>query len=84
MKDGPKGTSITETINILMQPTTKANAWFWTCHICGKSRPDENINVRICTTQLEGGYEITLNIRYCNDRKSCRDASITLKKNIGL
>ena len=43
----------------------------WTCHICGKKRPDANISVLTKPNMINGvqcGYQ---NIRYCNDDPAC-------------
>ena len=43
----------------------------WTCHVCGKERPDDKISVY--TTSVDrGGIEIKQNVRYCNDNPDCR------------
>jgi len=50
----------------------------WTCHICGKERPDNKISVR--TTPLECGFvRITQNVRYCNDNTECIEESKTFR-----
>ena len=42
----------------------------WTCHICGKTRPDACISV--CTKPLKIGEVIAQqNVRYCNDNPEC-------------
>ena len=41
----------------------------WTCHICGKERGDENINVLTYFLKDLPGAE--RNIRYCNDNEEC-------------
>jgi hypothetical protein len=48
----------------------------WTCHICGEKRPDRKISV--LEVDVSKDFEMPpskaiTNIRYCNDRKSCRD-----------
>jgi hypothetical protein len=46
----------------------------WTCHVCGKERPDDKISVR-STEALVGGIAITQNVRYCNDNPDCVEGS---------
>jgi hypothetical protein len=44
----------------------------WTCHICGKERPDDKISVHTSKFKHgEDGIEITQNVRYCNDNPDC-------------
>lgn len=43
----------------------------WTCHICGDTRPDDKISVRQHITNADGGFTVTQNVRYCNDRPDC-------------
>ena len=42
----------------------------WTCHVCGKERPDAKISVYSRTVQ-KGTVGITENVRYCNDNPEC-------------
>ena len=42
----------------------------WTCHVCGKTRPDAKIGVWKKTGMVHG-VRIQQNIRYCIDRPSC-------------
>lgn len=51
----------------------------WTCHVCGRERPDALISV-----WSEGGellsketWTVTwhVNVRYCNDRSSCLEGA---------
>ena len=43
----------------------------WTCHICGKERPDKNISV-YQSPLIVNGVEIgEQNVRYCNDNPEC-------------
>lgn len=46
----------------------------WTCHLCGKERPDRLISVFCKEIDIgHGGAGIvTENIRYCNDDQVCR------------
>ena len=41
----------------------------WTCHVCGKERPDDKISVATGRILDLPGAEI--NIRYCNDNLDC-------------
>lgn len=50
----------------------------WTCHVCGKTRPDEKISV-LSTTQEFNGVEITQNVRYCNDDPACIEGAKHVK-----
>lgn len=46
----------------------------WTCHICGKRRPDAKISVHtkpLIIAGVEGGQ----NIRYCNDNSTCYEGA---------
>jgi hypothetical protein len=45
----------------------------WTCHVCGRERPDDRISVHHVTIDngKNDGIPITANVRYCNDRQSC-------------
>lgn len=43
----------------------------WTCHVCGKERPDERISVYSRQKTLPGGVVMTENVRYCNDSPDC-------------
>ena len=45
----------------------------WTCHVCGKKRPDDKISVYIRHRTLPNGVEIDENIRYCNDKPACKN-----------
>jgi hypothetical protein len=47
----------------------------WTCHICGKIRPDDKIAVYKHIRRLESGIEFIENVRYCNDNESCIEAA---------
>jgi len=44
----------------------------WTCHVCGKVRPDDKISV-FTRTNVVPGTDITFqeNVRYCNDNPEC-------------
>ncbi len=48
----------------------------WTCHVCGKLRPDDKISVysRVST---RFGVELTENVRYCNDNPDCVEKAKT-------
>jgi hypothetical protein len=43
----------------------------WTCHICGKKRPDAAISVFIKPLIIDGQIMGNQNIRYCNDNPDC-------------
>jgi hypothetical protein len=45
----------------------------WTCHICGRERPDDKISVMTKPLVFESGVVADQNVRYCNDDPSCRD-----------
>jgi len=52
----------------------------WTCHVCGDLRPDVFISVRRHDKSEECGMPpgtFQENVRYCNDRESCREGSKT-------
>lgn len=51
------------------------NVLTWTCHICGRERPDNKISVMKKPLVFESGVVADQNIRYCNDNPSCRDAA---------
>jgi hypothetical protein len=42
----------------------------WTCHVCGKERPDDKISVHSKTVTMNN-VPITQNVRYCNDNPEC-------------
>lgn len=44
----------------------------WTCHVCGKERPDASIDVYQRRHMWPGGVVVTENVRYCNDKPECR------------
>jgi hypothetical protein len=48
----------------------------WTCHICGKLRPDNKISVHSRIIN-HGGFEIKENVRYCNDNSECIEGAKT-------
>ena len=43
----------------------------WPCHVCGDLRPDDKISVLSRQEVLEGGVQVTTNVRFCNDRPAC-------------
>ena len=51
----------------------------WACHICGEVRPDARISVHKKPLVMASGviHGVFENIRYCNDRKGCFDATET-------
>jgi hypothetical protein len=53
-----------------MEPLT------WTCHVCGRERPDERISVYSRHVTLGGGVVAKENVRYCNDRPACAAGAI--------
>lgn len=46
------------------------SAMTWTCHICGKERPDEAIAVYKSVEKLFGAT-VQQNVRYCRDNPKC-------------
>jgi len=52
----------------------------WTCHVCGKERPDARISVYSSTIFLDDQNQITAqqNVRYCNDNPKCVEAAKVL------
>jgi len=42
----------------------------WSCHVCGKTRPDPKILV-VSRTVMSGPIEIKHNLRYCGDSPGC-------------
>ena len=44
----------------------------WTCHVCKEERPDRFISVFKRAGLIANRFPFTENIRYCNDRESCR------------
>jgi hypothetical protein len=50
------------------------NAIFWTCHVCGRERPDDRIKVYTVDLSAEFGLEpgtLSQNVRYCEDDRRC-------------
>jgi hypothetical protein len=43
----------------------------WTCHVCGRERPDQFISVFQKSIILFGDTPATQNVRFCNDRAEC-------------
>ena len=45
----------------------------WTCHVCGKTRPDAKISVYSTTKYIGETQQIPMqtNVRYCNDNSEC-------------
>lgn len=43
----------------------------WTCHICGRERPDDKISVLTKPLIMGGKVVGEQNIRYCNDSPEC-------------
>lgn len=50
----------------------------WTCHVCGKKRPDAKISV-YTTTRYMGRVPFTENVRYCNDDPACINGVANVK-----
>jgi len=47
----------------------------WTCHVCGRERPDDKISVwSSSTADPLTGIKMTQNVRYCNDNQECIEA----------
>lgn len=56
------------------------DAGTWTCHICKDERPDTFISVHRKPLVGANGVPsrvISENVRYCNDRPSCKQAAKT-------
>lgn len=54
----------------------------WICHICGKDRPDNKIEVR--SIDVSDQYKLPKgtmknNVRYCNDNPDCIEKSKTFR-----
>lgn len=52
----------------------KVDRGTWTCHVCGRERPDALISVYKVDTSVSNGLPpgtMTQNIRYCNDTSEC-------------
>lgn len=47
----------------------------WTCHVCGRERPDALIAVAKFPIKGAGGLEATVNVRYCADNPACHEAA---------
>lgn len=43
----------------------------WTCHICGKERPDNKISV-LSKVVKKNGIQYIENIRFCADKAQCK------------
>ena len=50
----------------------------WKCGICHQERPDEKIDV--LSYPLQGLQGAVINLKYCNDKKECRDGAIEKSK----
>lgn len=48
----------------------------WTCHVCGKERPDARISV-FSSTKWIGAVAFQQNVRYCNDNPACIEGAKT-------
>lgn len=55
--------------------------WFgeleWQCHICRQMRPDEQISVHTHQVNMDNGFKVTVNVRYCNDNPDCTEKAKT-------
>ena len=49
----------------------------WTCHICGRERPDSAISVMTYPLREMAGGEY--NVRYCNDDERCEGLALIWK-----
>ena len=48
----------------------------WSCHVCGKVRPDAEIDVAVATGTLPAsGAPVAVNQRYCKDDPDCKEAA---------
>lgn len=71
--------------NFNKSPMTQDWTWTldsWTCHICGKRRPDRFISVRSTDQSSEFNLPpgtVTQNVRYCNDKPQCIEGAKTKK-----
>jgi hypothetical protein len=51
----------------------------WTCHVCGKERPDDKISVYSSEKEVgDTGVKMTQNVRYCNDNPDCIEKAPTI------
>jgi hypothetical protein len=53
-------------------------SWMWTCAVCREERPDAVISVEKRVAVLEGGAQVGVNVKYCNDRQSCAQGAMAL------
>jgi predicted subunit of tRNA(5-methylaminomethyl-2-thiouridylate) methyltransferase len=51
----------------------------WTCHVCGRERPDDKISVLSVSHMHARGFEVRHNVRYCNDRPECAAGAIEIE-----
>ncbi|KKM96134.1 hypothetical protein LCGC14_1181120 [marine sediment metagenome] len=54
-----------------MDAASKMKDLSWTCHVCGRERPDDKISVFSRPLVLAGRVCGQENIRYCNDSDDC-------------
>lgn len=57
--------------------TARTSGWImdsWTCHVCGRERPDARISVH-STKRIVNGVEIQENVRFCNDSPACAEGA---------
>lgn len=54
----------------------------WTCHVCGEKRPDAQISVFKSDISAEHGLPprtMQQNVRYCNDKETCKEGAKTFR-----
>jgi hypothetical protein len=51
----------------------------WTCHICGKERPDNKISVYTKPLIINEQKVGDQNIRYCNDSEDCYEKALVFE-----
>lgn len=54
----------------------------WSCHFCGRWRPDEMISTTSADVDY-GLFAVHHSRRYCNDKEECRDAAIAWAERVG-
>lgn len=53
----------------------------WVCHVCGRERPDDAINVLKKPVVVAGQELGTQSIRYCNDNRKCLQGALAYSFN---
>jgi PHP family Zn ribbon phosphoesterase len=66
-----------ETNTVTLYNLEELNMLTWKCHICGDERMDAQISVRTNESENVSGVPVKQNVRYCNDRPECIEASKT-------